>query len=453
MAKRRSKRPSKRSAKKPLNRLTANLKAPWKGIFTATKRATVFHLPHSSVFAAGVAIGLAIGVGLGVGVVWLDGREHKALKPIAVTDDTAAPKALPPAPKTAQNLDAPSPTVPPAYVEETEPGIDEAPAPVTAEPEAPMAPANPPSIVETTPPQAPAIAPVIAPTIAPNPVPPNPQSAPSMAAPEPQAAAPAPQVAAAPQAVRPVPQPMASPKQAWMKNAVASIETGGRPVIAIILDDVGAAPTDVPGALALPAPITLSIMTYAPNADHIAKLAHAGGHEILVHVPMEPISRSADPGPNALLTSLSTEEIKRRLQWDLSQFSGYVGINNHMGSKFTQDTAGMRTVLDFLKERGLIYFDSRTIAASVGDKLAGEMGVTHVVRDVFLDDVIEVNGINRQLARAEAIARKRGYVVAIGHPHPDTVSVLKQWIPQAEAAGFVLVPLSQIVKRNTGVTG
>jgi polysaccharide deacetylase 2 family uncharacterized protein YibQ len=81
------------------------------------------------------------------------------------------------------------------------------------------------------------------------------------------------------------------------------------------------------------------------------------------------------------------------------------------------------------------------------------MGVTHVVRDVFLDDVIEVDGINRQLARAEAIARKRGYAVAIGHPHPVTVAVLKRWISQAEADGFVLVPLSQIVKRNFGVTG
>jgi polysaccharide deacetylase 2 family uncharacterized protein YibQ len=486
MAKRRSKRTrsAKRSAKKPLNRLLAGVKAPWRTARAALKGATAFSMPHSSVFAAGVAIGLAIGVALGVGVVWLDGRAHRATRPPAVAgnrvaESKTAPQAVPrPVPSeatTAQNPPAlpPSPAVPPAYVEETEPGLDEGPAPVAAAPEAPAAPVNPPNVVDTAPamattgPSAPTAATAtVAPTstvptanvpltagqaqaAASSPSP----AAPSSMPPQPQSAAPAPQTAMLTPAppVRPIPQP--NMKQAWMKNAVASVETDGRPMIAIVLDDVGAAPMDVPGALALPAPITLSIMTYAPHAAHIAKLAHADGHEILVHVPMEPISRSADPGPNALLTNLSAEEIKRRLQWDLSQFSGYVGINNHMGSKFTQDTLGMRTVLDLLKERGLIYFDSRTIAGSVGDKLAGEMGVTHVVRDVFLDDVIQLSDVNKQLARAAAIARKRGYAVAIGHPHPITVSALKQWIPQAEAAGFVLVPLSQIVKRNIGVTG
>jgi polysaccharide deacetylase 2 family uncharacterized protein YibQ len=275
--------------------------------------------------------------------------------------------------------------------------------------------------------------------------------------PQPQAAAPVPvtPVPATPAPAAPsqmattAPQPM----PAWLQNSVASIDPGARPMIAIVLDDVGAAPGDAPGAVALPAPITLSIMTYAPNAARLAESARKAGHEIMVHVPMEPINRDADPGKNALLTSLPRDEIQRRLDWDLSQFQGYVGINNHMGSRFTQDAAGMQIVLENLKARGLLFLDSRTIASSVGDTLAGRLGVTHLKRDVFLDDVIDEAGIRKQLAHTEAVARKQGFAIAIGHPHPDTVEALRQWIPEAKARGFILVPITAIAKKQAGVTG
>ncbi len=224
-------------------------------------------------------------------------------------------------------------------------------------------------------------------------------------------------------------------------------------MIAIVLDDVGAAPGDVAGAVALPAAITLSIMTYAPNAARVADAARKAGHEIMVHVPMEPINRDADPGKNALLVNLSSDEIQQRLDWDLAQFQGYVGINNHMGSRFTQNAAGMQVVLEALKARGLLFLDSRTIASSVGDTLAGQLGVTHLKRDVFLDDVIDEADIRHELARAEAVARKQGFAIAIGHPHPDTVEALRQWIPEAKARGFVLVPITAIAKKQAGVTG
>src|SRR5262249_16177496 len=155
------------------------------------------------------------------------------------------------------------------------------------------------------------------------------QATPAPLAPPSQANEPQP----APQA-QPQPQPLPEPPVAagepplWLKNAVASIDPGTQPMIAIVLDDVGAAPPDGPGPSPLPAPITLSIMTYAENAVGIAEAAHRAGHEIMVHVPMEPINRDADPGPHALLTSLGSDEIARRLDWDLAQFSGYVGINN-----------------------------------------------------------------------------------------------------------------------------
>jgi polysaccharide deacetylase 2 family uncharacterized protein YibQ len=373
--------------------------------------------PHSVVFVIGLGIGLAAGLSIGIGLTWLDGKRAPEPAHMQVAE-VAPPKTRPVSP-----VAPPVPAVPPAYVEQTEPQPPEEEAPP------PVAEMTPPMVIDNRPPPQP-----VEPLPAPQPVP---------------RSTPAPRLAPAPQAAEP--GPAAEP--AWLTNAVASIDPGNRPMIAIVLDDVGAAPGDVPGAVDLPGPITLSIMTYASHAAKIAAEAHRAGHEIMVHVPMEPINRDADPGPNALLVDLSPAEIARRLDWGLSQFAGYVGINNHMGSKFTQNAAGMRIVLEALKQRGLLFLDSRTIAKSVGDSLATEIGVTHLQRDVFLDDVIDEADIMKELARTEAIAKKYGVAIAIGHPHRDTVAALRQWIPEARARGFVLVPISAVAKKRNGVTG
>lgn len=239
----------------------------------------------------------------------------------------------------------------------------------------------------------------------------------------------------------------------WLENAVAARDPGNRPMITIVLDDVGVAPQHAEMAMALPAPIVLSIMTYAANAAELARQAHAKGHEIMVHMPMQPMNATINPGPNALSVGMDPQEIERRVVWGLGRLVGYIGFNNHMGSRFTQDAEGMRVVLAEAKRRGLLFLDSKTIAGSIGDKLAAEMGVTHIARDVFLDDDMSEAAVARELAHAEAIARKQGYAVAIGHPHPATIAALKRWLPDAKARGFAIVPLTTIVKKREGVAG
>jgi len=220
-----------------------------------------------------------------------------------------------------------------------------------------------------------------------------------------------------------------------------------------VLDDVGVVRSHAELAIDLPAPITLSMMTYAEGVADLAAQARAKGHELMLHVPMQPVNPKADPGPHALLVGLSPAELKTRLDWGLGRFPGFIGINNHMGSRFTQDEAGMRVVMQELQARGLLFLDSKTIANSVGDKLAQELGVAHVDRDVFLDDDMSPAAVARQLAVAERVARKQGYVIAIGHPHPATVTVLKQWLTDVRQRGFTLVPLSVIARRENGVAG
>jgi uncharacterized protein len=225
-----------------------------------------------------------------------------------------------------------------------------------------------------------------------------------------------------------------------------NVEKTGHGKIAIVIDDMGLNRINTQRMVSMPAPLTLAYLPYADNLQKQADTARAAGHELMVHMPMEPTDMAHNnPGPNALLTTNTTEENVTRLQKNLAQFDGYMGVNNHMGSRFTGDPAALRPVLQTLKERGLWFLDSKTIGHSSAAKIAGEMGVPYAERDIFLDNAASVPAILAQLRQLEHVANKRGYAVAIGHPYTATIEALKQWIPSAEKRGFVLVPLSEII--------
>src|SRR5262249_40596056 len=153
-------------------------------------------------------------------------------------------------------------------------------------------------------------------------------------------------------------------------------------------------------------------------------------------MPMEPLGHD-DPGPGALLTNLSSDEVRARFDKALDSFSGFDGVNNHMGSKFTADEAGMQIVIGELQKRHLFFLDSRTSARSVGDAVAREHGVPTTRRDVFLDDTMTAEAVNAQLAQLERVARHKGVAVAIGHPHDVTLTALEAWLPAAQKRGLV----------------
>ncbi len=231
----------------------------------------------------------------------------------------------------------------------------------------------------------------------------------------------------------------------WRRFAVAPPAVpAGAPRIAIVIDDMGMNRRNTRAAMTLPPPLTMAFLSYAPDLPEVTRAARRAGHELLVHVPMQPRGADADPGPKVLDAKLSAEALRARLDWALSRFSGYVGINNHMGSAMTADRAGMRLILAELKRRGLLFLDSRTTADTVAGELSRELGVPHVARDVFLDNVPEVAAIRAELSRVEAIARKHGTAVAIGHPYDTTLAALRAWLPEARRRGFALVPISAV---------
>jgi len=248
-----------------------------------------------------------------------------------------------------------------------------------------------------------------------------------------------------PAAVRLEPMVRPEPAPVWKRFAVASAALPGQPMIAIVIDDMGIDDARSRAVIDLPAPLTTSFLPYGGHSAELVPLAHAGGHEILVHLPMQPLSDSANPGPHALKVTMSAAEIDRQLDWNLGRFGGYVGVNNHMGSAFTENAAGMREVLSQLDRRGLLFLDSRTIGGTATDAASRGLDLPVLQRDVFLDNVQEERAIWLQLKELEGVARRQGYAIAIGHPHDATIRALKAWLPRARQEGFALVPVSAIV--------
>lgn len=236
----------------------------------------------------------------------------------------------------------------------------------------------------------------------------------------------------------------------WQRHAVAPPGgTGtGHMEVAIVIDDMGLDRARSNRAAELPAPLTLSWLPYAEDLPAQTAAARRRGHELMVHVPMEPLSATQNAGPGVLTTRLGEEEILRNLRGALARFDGYVGINNHMGSRFTSYAPGMATVMSELKGRGLLWLDSRTGPNTVGMVEAKSYQVPSVERDVFLDDNPFTAMVDKQLLLLEGVVRKRGWGVAIGHPKDATIQSLARWLPTLKDKGIVAVPISEIVRRH-----
>jgi uncharacterized protein len=280
----------------------------------------------------------------------------------------------------------------------------------------------------------------------------TPHPAPVAPAPPSRAAPPAMPEATLPPALEPAPPPSHADAPPWLRFAQAAPPAEGRAMVAVVIDDLGLDRKGAEQAIRLPAAITLSFMTYAQDLPHLTAAAREAGHEMLLHVPMEPVDAHADPGPNALRIGLDRDETLHRLRWGLDRASGYVGINNHMGSKFTSDAAAMAPVIEELRARGLLFLDSRTAASSAGEAVARQLGVPHAARDVFLDNEGSAAAIAARLVDLEQTAARRGAAIAIGHPHEATLAALAAWIPTLAEKRLVLVPLTAIV-RQRGASG
>ncbi len=395
----------------------------------------------------------------------------EAPTPAVAQPKTAAAKPEPPKTITAAKPVAPSPTQAAADKPKPEtkvavaPTSKTAPAPTQAvkpidkpKPETTIAAAPTPSpVLKPTPPANPPGAPAVVTAQRTPEKPPSPQAAKPASAPAPIVAAaptsPTPtQVAMLPGATTPAinPAPPAASaaigtgEPTWRRNAIPAPAFSGQPQIAIVIDDLGLDRDRTARAVALDGPVTLSFLAYASDLPKQTAAARNAGHELIVHVPMEPIVQPKYVAQTAGANPAHAE-LLRRLRWDLSRFTGYVGVNNHMGNSLSSDSESTQTVIAELKTRGLLFLDSHVAGAGLL-KAAAREGVPAVTCDVLLDDDVTASSVTDRLAELERIARQHGTAIAIGHPHDLTLDALKVWIASLPAKGLQLVPLTAVVR-------
>lgn len=219
----------------------------------------------------------------------------------------------------------------------------------------------------------------------------------------------------------------------------------GAPRLAIILDDFGTDRSAAEAVFALPYPLTLSFLPFHPGSREIAEEAHRRGYQVMLHLPMQSLGNEMSESQQ-LYSGMTSFQISEVVSAMLQNVPYAVGVNNHQGSLATTDGPLMADLMAILRERNLFFIDSRTTAATLAYDAAQNARVRCAFRNVpFLDDVEEVSAIRRQLQLALRDAQERGEAIAIGHPHPETLRALSEFLPQAEAQGVHLVHASDLV--------
>jgi len=212
----------------------------------------------------------------------------------------------------------------------------------------------------------------------------------------------------------------------WLASGAFAV-----PQMAIIIDDLGYNLARAERAMTLPGPPTVAVLPFATESRVIADHAHSRGIDVILHQPMESV-RDAHIDPGTLTHAMTPTELVAAFSAALDSLPGAVGVSNHEGSRLTAEPNAMVLLMLEIKSRGLFFVDSRTTTETVALDVARSAGVPSIKRDVFLDNHLEAAAIAAEFDRAVHIARKRGHVVVIAHPHDVTLDFLERVLPTAD---------------------
>jgi polysaccharide deacetylase 2 family uncharacterized protein YibQ len=216
------------------------------------------------------------------------------------------------------------------------------------------------------------------------------------------------------------------------------------PLAAILIDDMGYNLHINNNFLNLEAPLSFSFLPNAPYTPELAKKAKNLGKDVLIHLPLEPLNSAIDPGPGVLYLKMDFDSMLQLLKKDLDAVPCAIGVNNHMGSKFTTNEKGMELILTEIKRRGLFFVDSKTTHNSVGYLTARSMGIPAAERSIFLDHDAQQESIRKEIKKMVKLSMKHGTVLAIGHPTPNTWKVLYDELPSIRKQ-IKIVPVHDIL--------
>lgn len=217
--------------------------------------------------------------------------------------------------------------------------------------------------------------------------------------------------------------------------------------IAVIIDDLGPGIKIAHRFITLPFPLTVAVLPHKTYSVEIATLANEAGKGVILHLPMEPLE-----GKNSnevieqgeIMISMGDDEISKIVEWDLDSVPFISGVNNHKGSKVSQDVRVVEQILDTIKSRGLFFIDSLTSGNSIIYKVSYNKNVKCKKRDIFLDNIDDKKYIKEQLKKLVFLASKNGYAIGIGHDRENTAAVLEEMYPEIRKMGMEFVLLRDL---------
>ena len=201
------------------------------------------------------------------------------------------------------------------------------------------------------------------------------------------------------------------------------------PKVAIIIDDLGYNEEIAMAFLDLPIELTYSFLPFAPYTKKLARLAHRRGKTVFLHLPLEPKDKSKDPGPGAIYLSDSPEVQREKLEKCLEAVPYAVGVNNHMGSAFTEDREAMKNIMGMIKDKRLVFVDSYTTSRTVGPEIAMYFGMNAIKNGLFIDKNAKINHICEIFEELVEMSENKKFITAIGHPFDSTFFSLKYCLP------------------------
>ncbi len=230
-----------------------------------------------------------------------------------------------------------------------------------------------------------------------------------------------------------------------LPKSEAAPASPGRPRLAIVIDDLGNDRAQADSLFRIAYPLTVSVLPHEANSGEIAEEAHRRGYQVMLHLPMASNAGDKDE-PIELHPGMAPAAVEKTFADMLDTVPYAAGVNNHEGSLGTADQKLMDDLMPLLHQRNLFFIDSRTTAATVAETAAHAAGVAAARRNVFLDDEQSVPAIRKQFVLALRDAREKGTALAIGHPHPETLEVLNEMLPEAERQGVRLVFASDLAR-------
>lgn len=227
--------------------------------------------------------------------------------------------------------------------------------------------------------------------------------------------------------------------------ASALVQGEELPAIALIIDDMGNHASHGEHALSLGGRVTYAFLPHTPHARRLAERAHREGKEVMLHLPMDSYDGN-QLGPGALTLHMTERAFKRTLNANIEAIPHVAGLNNHMGSLLTRHPGAMAWLMQVLDQRpGMFFIDSRTTRETVAEQLALEYDVPNTRRNVFLDNDRDPAKIRANFGWLVRQARQQGFAVGIGHPYPETLSVLGDELERLGEHGVRLISASEII--------